>query len=357
MGFNLSALPPPASMQLEFHESYLVGVALVLLLLCNLHGVLLCAKELVYACRELSCCFCCTEACLGPQLHAWWELQLRNSGRKALVGFCFLQPLFVGLVTVVNQHAQIERNTASTLVFCAADVNRSAVRYRDSTLAPFVHPASNTSLSIENDSPHLVANWACAEIDYVLVCLPHAFAVSVTTLTWLRLVKDGVLYEDQVWNDNLYSEGEGRVFLYDAAYFVELLCMNASFALLAADVTAAWPAYFFVTALSCVLVFFVHMARYRFDTPVESLVGVVGVVLLAMVALPFWLSLAQTRDPVALTAVLLHGGALFVVVVGHSISGGEATTAYVLVLRLTVTCSVCAANLLLLGMGVNVLRG
>lgn len=356
-------------MELEFHESYLVAVAVVLVLLCNLHGLLLCAKELVHACRELSCClccFCCTEACLGPQLHAWWELQLRNSGRKALVAFCFLQPLFLGLVTVANQHARVERNTASTLVFCAADVNRSAVRYRDSTLVTGVNlaPARNASVDVagsaeplaENDGTHLALSWGCMEVDYVLLCLPHAFAVSVTTLTWLRLVKDGALYEDQLWNENLYSEGGGRVFLYDAAYFVELLCMNACFALLAADVTAAWPAYFFVAALSCVILFFVHMARYRFETPVESLIGVVGVVLLAAVALPFWLSLAQTQDPVALAAVLLHGGALFVVVVGHSISGGEATTAYILVLRLVVTCSVCTANLLLLGLGVNTLR-
>ena len=40
-------------MQLQFHESYLVAVAVVLLLLCNLQGVLLCAKELVRACRDL----------------------------------------------------------------------------------------------------------------------------------------------------------------------------------------------------------------------------------------------------------------------------------------------------------------
>jgi hypothetical protein len=193
-------------------------------------------------------------------------------------------------------------------------------------------------------------------VDYVLVCLPHAFAVSVTTLTWLRLVKDGVLYEDQLWNDGLYAEADGRVFLYDAAYTFELVCMNACFALLAADVRAAWPAYFFVAAVSCVLAFFVQMARYRLETPVESLIGVGGVVLLAAVVLPFWLSLAQTQDPVALAAVLLHGSALFVVVVGHNITGGEATTAYVLVLRLVVTCSVCAANLLLLGLGVNAMR-
>ena len=55
----------------------------------------------------------------------------------------------------------------------------------------------------ETDGAQLAAAWSCAEIDYVLVCLPHAFAVSVTTLTWLRLVKDGVLYEDQLWNDPL----------------------------------------------------------------------------------------------------------------------------------------------------------
>ena len=41
-------------MEVEFHESYLIGVAVVLVLLCNLHGVLLCAKELLNACRELS---------------------------------------------------------------------------------------------------------------------------------------------------------------------------------------------------------------------------------------------------------------------------------------------------------------
>ena len=90
-------------MEVEFHEHYLVGVAVVLVLLCNLHGVLLCAKSMAEACRELSCflcCVCCTPECIGPQLHDWWERQLRNSGRKAVVAFCFLQPLFLALVTV-----------------------------------------------------------------------------------------------------------------------------------------------------------------------------------------------------------------------------------------------------------------
>jgi hypothetical protein len=348
-------------MEVEFHESYLIAVVVVLVLLCNLQGVLLCAKELVHACKELSCClccFCCTPECLGPHVHTWWEQQLKNSGRKALVAFCFLQPLFLALVTVANQHARVERNTASTLVFCAADVNRTSVHYKDSTKqhAGSVQTASNASVAVEPAATVLVATWSCAEVDYVLACLPHAFAVSITTLTWLRLVKDGVLYEDQLWNDGLYSEADGRVFLYDAAYTFELLCMNACFAFLAAHVHAGWPAYFFVVAVSCLLAFFVQMARYRFETPVENLIGVLGVAMLASVLLPFWLSLAQTQDPVALAAVVLHGTALFAIVVGHSITGGEATTAYVLVLRLVVTCCVCAANLLLLGLGVNAMR-
>ena len=58
-------------MQLEFRESYLVAVVVVLVLLCNLHGLLLCAKELVHACRELPCCFppgcfCCSLPCSLP---------------------------------------------------------------------------------------------------------------------------------------------------------------------------------------------------------------------------------------------------------------------------------------------------
>lgn len=351
-------------MEVEFHEHYLVGVAVVLVLLCNLHGVLLCAKSMAEACRELSCflcCVCCTPECIGPQLHDWWERQLRNSGRKAVVAFCFLQPLFLALVTVANQHSRAERNTSSTLVFCVADVNRSSVHYRDSTLAPFVHVggvsgAPNSSLALTTDGTQLVVEWSCAEIDYVLVCLPYSFAVSVTTLTWLRLVKDGVLYEDQLWNDGLYAEHDGRAFLYDASYFVELVCMNACFVLLAADVGSGWSAYFFVAAISCVLLFFVNMARYRVETPAESLVGVAGVALGAVVALPFWLSLVA-RDPLSIGAAVVHGVVLFVIVTGHYIAGGEGTTAYVLVLRLSVTCCACMANLVLVGTGLNVMRG
>ena len=111
-------------------------------------------------------------------------------------------------------------NTASTVMLCMQQVNFSALAYKDSHV--------NVNARTQSISPDFVYA-ECAEVDYLLLCMPYALTVSISTLVWLRLISTGMLHENLQWDDALYSECNGAVFLYDLSYYIEVLCMKFFF--------------------------------------------------------------------------------------------------------------------------------
>ena len=331
-------------MQIEFHDKYVIIVLVGLLLLCNFKCICSGLKDCLVMLAEFECL---TPDCIGPQLHFWIQHFLTNSVRAFLTTFCYLQPLILVFIVWLNQYRK-EENLSSTLVFCTSVVDEHDIPYKNS------HIASNGT-HVEDMTSSLV-DLNCFEIDYVLVCLPYAFAVSISTLTWLNLIKQGVLTETLAWNDTLYENSDGKILLYDIFYLVETFCMNVCFLLLCVTSTGIWSIYYLSFALTMVMAVIVSMGRHHIENACENFLSMMVFGFVLILLFPLYLDLIMVHNSFACGIAVVHAFVVFLFLTGHFISGGEATAAYILSLRITLTCIVSTCNIILLIVGVNRLR-
>ena len=330
-------------MEVTFHDNYLLAIVIFLLLLCNVRTCCECMRDWVNVCQE---CHCLSPECLGFRLHLCFQDCFHNVVRRFLIVFCFLQPVTLVLISMANQWRKSE-NTASTVILCALQTNYSSFEYKNSVLPNSRHDGGG--LAVDGSIP-------CMEVDYLLLCMPHALTVSISTLIWLRLIGDGVLYESLVWDEGVYSSGNGAIFLYDLSYYFEVLCMNVFFIFLTVQAAHGWAAYYVSISLTLVMIYFVHVAHYKAETQLDAMAAMVGSTVMALILIPFFLDLLETRTAFTTAIMVIHLFCVILIVCGHYISAGEATAAYVLSLRVFVTVCTCLVNIVLVGHGVNRLR-
>lgn len=334
-------------MEITFHDNYLLAIVIFLLFLCNVRTCCECLREWAHICEE---CACLTPECLGFRVHLCVQDCLRNVVRRALILFCFLQPISLALISIGNQWRK-DVNATSTVMLCVPQTNFSALEFKG---VGGVH-------GVEKDLADRSFNYlygviSCLEVDYLLLCMPHALAVSVSTLIWLRLISDGVLYESLVWDDVVYSSANGAIFLYDLSYYLEILCMNVFFIFLTVQPLHGWAAYYMSVGLSLVIFYFVNMARYKAETQLDAMVAMVGSMVMAVIAIPFFLDLMETQTKFATAMMILHVFCVVLIVCGHYLAAAEATASYILSLRVFVTVCTCVVNIVLVGYGVNRMR-
>ncbi len=350
-------------MQVEFHDNYLLAIVVFLLFICNVRTCCECLRDWVQVCHE---CSCLTPDCLGFQLHFCvkdcWHVVLR----RALITFCFLQPVTLCVISIMNRFRDKE-NTASTVILCTTAMNHSLFVYKDSrSLVGNQNLNENNStvslspttgqVSLYDHSHDYILRTSCAQIDYLMLCIPHALLVSVTTLTWLQLISKGVLYESLQWDESIYSEQEGAVFLYDVVYYAEVLSMNVFFIFLAVDNMHQWSAYYIVLSLTMIMVFFMNMVRYKIETALDGTSTMIGSTVIACIVIPYILDLLQTQTRLTGAVLIVHIFCVLLLTCGHYMASGQATAAYVLSLRIFVTVCACVFNIVLVSYGVNRLR-
>lgn len=303
-------------------------------------------RDWIQICQD---CHCLSEECLGFRLYLCFQDFFQNVVRRFLIMFCFLQPVTLVLISMANQWRKTE-NTASTVIVCALQTNYSSFEYKNSVMPHDKHDEGGVGVNIGNLSEQ------CMEVDYLLVCMPHALAVSICTLIWLRLIGNGVLYESLTWDDGVYSSGNGAIFLYDLSYYFEVLSMNVFFIFLTVQAAHGWAAYYVSISLTLVMIYFVHVAHYKAETQLDAMAAMVGSTVMALILIPFFLDLLETRSVFTTAVMVLHLFCVILIVCGHYVSAGEATAAYVLSLRVFVTVCTCLINIVLVASGVNRLR-
>ncbi len=333
-------------MEVTFHDNYLLAIVIFLLLLCNVRTCCECLRDWVHIFQE---CHCLSPECLGFRLHVCLNDCLSNVVRRLLIVFCFMQPVTLVLISMANQLRKSE-NTSSTVILCALQTNYSSLEYKNSVLPQTEHDMDKVEVNLDSSSEQ------CMEVDYLLMCMPHALAVSVSTLIWIRLIGDGVIYESLSWDDGIYSGGNGAIFLYDLSYYFEVFCMNVFFVFLTVQAAHGWAAYYVSISLTMVMVYFVHVAHYKAETQIDAMAAMIGSTLMAIILIPFFLDLLETKTTFTTAITIIHVFCLILIVCGHYISAGEATAAYVLSLRVFVTVCTCIVNIVLVSYGVNRLR-
>lgn len=280
---------------------------------------------------------CCGRDCLGYSAHQACTI----CTRQTLAMFCFLQPLLVCLITVVNRSRTEDLN--STVQWCELHVNNSALVYKHNV-------EQNSSSIVLLD----VTASFCTEVDYVVIVMPFAAMVSMTTLCWVKLTSMKEIGEDTLWDESVYTAAEDEsVFLYDLTYCVELWFMNFAFIVASASEQSFWKSYYTTHAVTVGIVFFVASSRYSHNTITEHWIGTVFFGYILSVLVPFWNNAVQGQCVVSVTLAVTHAFCVFLVVCGHYIAMGVSTAGYILLLRITVTLIACTTTLIVLLVGRN----
>lgn len=322
-------------MQVDFKDGYIVAVIVFMLFIWFARNFV----ELLQSICNLfeHCCMCCGRDCVGYEAHHVCSM----CTRQTLAVFCFMQPLLICMIEVFNRSRK--GDFSSSIILCSVKLNETLLVYKHGGVV-------NATSQIMIDSHES----SCTEVDYLLIIMPFAAMVSVTTLGWVKLTSKGELHQDTVWDEGIYMSSENEsVFYYDMTYCFEIFCMNFAFIFASSSGQSFWSLYFVVQALTMGIVFFIVAARHPHETAIEQWVGTLFFLYILSIFVPFWNEQVQTNCVTSIALACTHAFCVFLIVCGHYIAMGRSSAGYILSLRITVTVVACTANLLTLLLGRN----
>ena len=226
-------------MQLQFSDSYILGVIIFMIVIWFARNMIECASALLTCLQQL--CFCCDPHCIGYNAH----LILKGCVKQIIVCFCFLQPVFLSAIVAAQRHRA--ESEISSLFFCRANL-----------LNVYDHFHDNVSHDDLNATVVEEMHISCSNTDSIFVMMPYAVLVSINTLAWVSLTQTSGLSADSLWDASLFdSESEHTTLIYECGYYVELWLLNMC--MMASSVHGAdfLKLFYAVHALTLCLIFFV----------------------------------------------------------------------------------------------------
>jgi len=309
--------------QFEFEDHYIIYIVLVL-------GMLSCCRcfvdslgsfvQNVDRCVDASCCDV-RDAC-GVQDASVCALVLR----RALLLFCFAQPLLLPAVRFAAQREHMQAHSAVWLL----RVLQSA------PLSPTAAPLGALAASASN-ATQVHVHLGVIEIDYLMLAVVFALSASVNVwffTNWSHSLDGAALWDCEV------SDSEAW-FSFELSYYVQVLFMNWTLLALACREQTLLHVYYAGLALALVIWFFLAASRFKHDSMLEHYGATVAFAVLLSTLLPLWETMT-TACPLSQAACAVHAVCVGALVLGHYTAFGQASAGYVTLLRfgVTVLCSV-----------------
>jgi len=308
-------------MLVEFQDHYIIYVGLGLGMLCCFRGLIESLASCVRGvddCVDASCCD--VRSACGLQDASVCALLLR----RAVLLFCLGQPLLLSAVRLLAKRDHLKWHVSAWLL--------QAERAAPAALGNATLAAPLVRLGV-------------VEMDYLLLALPFAFASAANALAFTRWshTQDGAT----AWDCNV-SESD-TWFGFELTYYVQVLCMNWMLLGLACREHTVLEVYFVGLALALVTWYFLAASRFPHDTKLDHWVGSVAFSVLLLTLLPLWDSLATTCS-VSLAACALHTVCVWALVLAHYSAFGNASAAYICLLRFGVTVLCGVFNMVVLAL-------
>jgi len=315
-------------MQVEFQDHYIIVIVLVLWVLCCCRGFLeacTVGMHVLDKCVDLSCCdlrdvLGCHDASVCGVLV-----------KRLVILFCFLQPLLLCVVRLVGKEENLEWYTSVRLFVFAPG-------------AVVVHN------SPRRERVPVTVDLELVEIDYLLLAMPLAITTSLNCICFAHwsLTLEG----SSDWDEGL--GGSEDWFLYEVTYYLQILCMNWLLLALACREQTVTHVYFSGMALSLVMWFFMAASRFPHQTTADHWGSSMAFTVLLMTLLPLWETMRSLTCSMSVAACVVHGLAVFVLVMGHYMALGRASVAQICLLRFCTTIAYSVFNMVVLSLGDSV---
>jgi hypothetical protein len=319
-------------MQLEFHDSHIIVILLVLFGICFCKQLLETTNCMMTTVeRFVEKCSCCV--CVYPDL-----------ARRGLIVYCFLLPVTYQVAFFAMQLWN-KSDWASSIIMSDVHLNSSTVLYssslRESAAAPALMGLARTSWYVE--------------VDYMFCVMPFALAASLSCWVWVCLSSNGdrhsqVLDKDTVWDTELPI----HLLAYEVAYYVETFALNFSMVAISCSERTFVEIAFAAISLSFVTCVFLSAARHtHIDNAVQQATLTALFLLLGLVLVLIWGVMLQKTCVVAKYTAPVHGLLIFVLVGFHFAASGTALASTVILLRTMVTVLASVLHIVILVVGRN----
>ena len=308
-------------MQVEFQDHYIIVIVLVLWVLCCCWGFLeacTVGMHVLDKCVDLSCCdlrdvLGCHDASVCGVLV-----------KRLVILFCFLQPLLLCVVRLVGKEEHMHWQTSVRLytLVPGQDFNTSAVGV-------------------------VTGDLEVVKIDYLLLAMPLAI---MTSLNCICFAHWSLTLEGSVdWDEGLGASEDW--FVYEVTYYLQILCMNWLLLALACRDQTVTHVYFAGMALSLVMWFFMAASRFPHQTTADHWGSSIAFTVLMVTLIPLWESMGSLTCSVSVAACVVHGCAVFLLVMGHYMALGRASVAQICLLRFCTTIAYSVFNMVVLSLG------
>ena len=319
-------------MEIEFDGHYFFSVVVFLMVLCCNRNFLSCLHDFLPCLSRLFHHCCDGWICCEVQYCA------RDFVRTSFTMFCFLQPLILSLIHIANGQRK-DVNTASSVIFCDLHLNQTNIQYKNTN--------TSTSAIIPYDIDEIKSS--CTEIDYILLILPFAAAVSFSNFLLTYHISDGVIHQGTTWDNSL----DPAMFSYEMGYYLEVWCMN--FALLAVQVeeTSFQTLYYKTHALTLLMILFISMARYNQESISDQWMAILLFGLLFLILIPMMGKSIELHCVLTQIMTVFHGLIVIVLSFGHYMALGQQGAGYILTLRSLVSATVSVLHIIVIALGRN----
>jgi len=322
---------------LDFDDRYIVYVVVIMCVLCCCQGLLQSFGSVVQAadqCVEATCSSCCdVPGCCGQQDSSMCAVLLR----RAVLLFCFGQPPLLYAVRFLSQPEHLKLHNEVWLL----QLERGP--------ALPAGAAGNMTLPLQEVLPSMPSmpsmHLAVLEIDYLLLAVAFGLSNSCNVLfftTWSNTLNgsipwDGALSESKAW------------FNFELSYYVQVLFMNWMLLALACRGQTVLHVYYVGLTLALVTWFFLAASRFAPDSSLEHYCATVAFTVLLLTMLPLWESMTSPC-PVSLAAGAMLVASISALVLGHYTAFGQASAAYICLVRFGVTVFCGVFNMVVLAL-------
>jgi len=294
---------------IDFQVHYIIYIVLILAMLsCCRCFVEMCGTCMqgVDRCVDGACCDM-REAC-GVADASVCALMLR----RTVLLFCFGQPLLLWAVRVIAQSEHMQFHPQVWLLQLDTSAPRVAGAVGNSTL-------STVRLGI-------------VEIDYLLLAVVFGLTNSFNVLffaSWSKSLDGGTPWDCDVSESTAW-------FNFEVSYYVQVLCMNWMLLALVCREQTLLHVYYVGLALALIIWFFLAASRFPNDTKLEHYGATVAFGVLLLTLLPLWENMTTTCS-VSIAACAVHVVCVLALVMGHYTAFGQASAAYICLVRFGVT--------------------
>lgn len=311
----------PGATQLEFQDVHVVTVIFLVLVLVFIRTI---ASTIVEVLRALEAVW--SGSCLGVGcgLHESAALYLV---RCALILFCFSQPAIFAVLHYLRHTAGKAPVTVLFVEQTNADNMDCVTRvYNTSTVWDVLHHDADVLSCFDVKS--------LVKVDALLLILPFAFAISVSSMTWVHYNKQGVISIQSMWDDTLSSD----IFYYELSYMVERFASNACF--IALYSTGISLIYVGVCALlfTLVQVFYSVLSRMAQREWQVQTFSVFLLIVVVSLWTPLWMSNLASYKWLAILLLMTHTITIFADILLNLLAEGGLMASTMILFRLVLQC-------------------